>query len=76
VPGPESPVEHERERLLGVVVDEGEVLGEAALSKEGNGPLGAPLFIAVGRVDEDRELGSSRELDLLGEDFIFLGRLK
>lgn len=57
------------------MVDEGEVLGEAALAEERDGPLGAPLFIAVGRVNEDRELRLPREIELLGEELVFLGRL-
>ena len=55
------------------MIDEREVLGEVALPQERDGALGAALLVAMGGVDQHRELVPLRQLHLLGEDALLDG---
>src|SRR6185436_11802037 len=75
VAGPAPGREHERQRLLGVVVDEDTLRREADVLDQGEAPLGAALLVPVRRVDEDRQLEAEGELELSREVLLLLGRL-
>ena len=67
--------EHERERLLGVVVDEHASLREADVPDQGETSLRASLLVPVGRVDEHRQVEAEGELELGREVLLLLRRL-
>ena len=73
VAGPAAGLQHERQRLLGVVVDEHALLREADVADEGEGPLGAALLVAVRRVDQHRQVEAQGQLEL-GREVLLLGR--